>query len=136
MGVFLHRPDHEGRWHSSHLFWNRVLQLARDYGSDPGKDADWYCPYSLMSLQEVSATNGGNPIMANDKRREAKQIDDERPTPRIAAFIYDTLADQQPDVEITPHLPSDYTDADYAEFIFAPFDDGDRVQGEISKMPT
>ena len=69
--------------------------------------------------------------MANDRRREAKHIDDERPTPRVAAAIYDTLADQQPDVENTPDLPSDYTDEEYAQFIFAPFDEGDGVRGDI-----
>ena len=61
--------------------------------------------------------------MANDKKkREAKHI------PRVAAFIYDTLSDQQPDVEITPDLPSDYTDDEYHEFFAAPFDEGD---GEV-----
>ena len=62
--------------------------------------------------------------MTDDKKREAEHSDDERPSPRVAAFVYDTLADQNPDVEITPDLPSDYTDEELAEFIFAPFDDG------------
>ncbi len=58
------------------------------------------------------------------KKSETEHAADERPTPRVGAFIYDTLADQHPDVEVTPDLPSDYTDNEYAEFVFAPFDDG------------
>jgi hypothetical protein len=65
--------------------------------------------------------------MANDKKREAKHIDDERPTPRVAALIYDTLAEQQPDVEITPDLPSDWTDDECHDFIFAPLYESDGV---------
>ena len=65
--------------------------------------------------------------MTDDQRREAEHTDDERPTPRVAAFIHDTLAEQQPDIEITPDLPSDYTDDEYHEFILTPFDDGDGV---------
>ena len=45
MGVDLFRPG-VGRhgWTSGHIFWNRALRLARDYGWDPrgtGRPADW-----------------------------------------------------------------------------------------------
>ena len=77
MGVSLYRPDHEGHWHSTHIFWNRVLQLARDYGWEPtgtgppadwdsDSGADWSGSYQTNHLQAVSATDGSNLVAALD----------------------------------------------------------------------
>ena len=69
MGVYLDRPACRGGWHSNHIFWNRALQLAKDYGWkpagttppgdwDPDASGTWDGSYSSNDLQEVSAADG------------------------------------------------------------------------------